>query len=250
MKHYFILGLIFLYSFLGYAQRIDLSGTWRFATDKENIGIAEKWYLHRLSDNVRLPGSMLTNGKGNPVNLQTQWTGTLADKMFFESDVYERYRKEDNFKVPFWLQPDKYYTGAAWYQRDVEIPKTWKNKTIRLFFERCHWESRVWIDGVEVSMQNALSAPHEYDLTEYLTPGKHVVSVRVDNKIRAIDPGVNSHSISDHTQGNWNGIVGAMFLEAKPEICYAMRDTEFAVHYKEKKQTLHMKRGDVLSWKL
>lgn len=33
-------------------------------------------------------------------------------------------------------------------------------------------------------------------------------------------------------------------------VFHAMRDTEFAVHYKEKKQTLHMKRGDVLSWKL
>jgi hypothetical protein len=27
---------------------------------------------------------------------------------------------------------------------------------------------------------------------------------------------MNSHSISDHTQTNWNGIVGQMFLEAKP----------------------------------
>lgn len=30
--------------------------------------------------------------------------------------------------------------------------------------------------------------------------------------------GENSHSISDHTQGNWNGVVGDMFLEVKPEV--------------------------------
>lgn len=40
----------------------------------------------------------------------------------------------------------------------------------------------------------------------------------VDNRVKNIDPGENSHSISDHTQGNWNGVVGDMFLEVKPEV--------------------------------
>ena len=79
--------------------------------------------------------------------------------------------------------------GVAWYQRDIDIPAGWQEKAIRLFFERCHWESRVWIDSVEVGMRNTLSAPQEYDLTGLLTPGKHVITVRVDNMIREIDPG-------------------------------------------------------------
>jgi hypothetical protein len=29
---------------------------------------------------------------------------------------------------------------------------------------------------------------------------------------------MNSHSISDHTQTNWNGVVGQIFLEARPKI--------------------------------
>lgn len=220
MKRYCIVVIFLLFGLLSHAQKIDVSGTWRFAMDKENVGVSEQWYLQTLNDKVELPGSMLTNGKGEPVTIQTQWTGSLFDMAFFEQDKYERYRKEDNIKVPFWLQPDKYYTGVAWYQRDIDIPETWKDKVIRLFFERCHWESRVWIDGVEVGMRNALSAPQEYDLTDYLKPGKHRISVRVDNKVRDIDPGENSHSISDHTQGNWNGIAGAMYLEAKSRIFY------------------------------
>ncbi len=130
----------------------------------------------------------------------TPWTGSLFDKSFFTEKKFNRYRQSDNFKVPFWLQPEKYYTGVAWYQRDIDIPAGWQEKAIRLFFERCHWESRVWIDSVEVGMRNTLSAPQEYDLTGLLTPGKHVITVRVDNMIREIDPGENSHSISDHTQ--------------------------------------------------
>lgn len=224
MKHCYLIVVLLLCSLLSYAQKIDMSGTWRFAIDKEDVGVSEQWHSKTLNDKVVLPGSMLTNGKGDPVNLQTQWTGSLFDKSFFELDKFERYRKEDNFKVPFWLQPDKYYTGVAWYQHDIEIPETWKDQSIYLFFERCHWESRVWVDGVEIGMRNTLSAPQEYNLTEYLKPGRHVVSVRIDNKVRSIDPGENSHSISDHTQGNWNGIAGSMYLEAKSKVYFARMD--------------------------
>ncbi|WP_308551216.1 sugar-binding domain-containing protein [uncultured Mediterranea sp.] len=203
-----------------HAQVMDLSGTWRFAVDRNDQGISDRWYLRSLDDHVQLPGSMITNGKGDPVDLNTPWVGSFNDQTFFKLDRYAPYRTRENFKIPYWLQPDNYYSGVAWYQRDIEIPKSWKKKSIHLFFERCHWESRVWIDGKEVGMQNALSAPQQYDLTDYLTPGKHTLSVRVDNAVHYIDPGENSHSISDHTQGNWNGIVGAMYLEAKGSSYY------------------------------
>ena len=47
-----------------------------------------------------------------------------------------------------------------------------------------------------------------------------MITVRVDNMIREIDPGENSHSISDHTQGNWNGVPVEMFIEAKSPVYY------------------------------
>lgn len=98
------------------------------------------------------------------------------------------------------------------------IPDDWAGKDISLFLERCHWESRLYVDGKPIGMQNALGAPHRYDLTGKLSAGKHVLMLCVDNRVKNIDPGENSHSISDHTQGNWNGVVGDMFLEVKPEV--------------------------------
>ena len=62
-------------------------------------------------------------------------------------------------------------------------------------------------------MRNSLSTPHEYDLGCELEPGKHVLSIRVDNTVK-INVGRNAHSVSDHTQTNWNGIVGDMLLKA------------------------------------
>ncbi len=67
-------------------------------------------------------------------------------------------------------------------------------------------------------MQNALSAPHSYDLSQWLTPGEHTITIRIDNRIRDIDPGKDAHSLSDNTQTNWTGIVGQMILTSRPAI--------------------------------
>lgn len=199
-------------------QKIDLSGKWKFAIDSLDQGINGKWFARNLSDHVTLPGSMTSNGKGNDITLKTPWTGQIVDSSYFRKPEYAKYRQQGNIKIPFWLQPLKYYKGAAWYQKEVTIPENWNQKYIRLFLERCHWESRLWVDNQEAGMQNSLGTPHQYDLSSLLTPGKHTLTLCIDNRVKDIDPGINSHSISDHTQTNWNGIVGQIFLEARPKI--------------------------------
>lgn len=189
------------------ADKIDLSGPWAVSTDSMD------W--NRV---IGLPGSMASNGLGNEITVDTEWTGGIVDSSYFRDPSYAKYREEGNVKVPFWLQPVKYYKGKVWYKKEVEIPENWDGKDISLFLERCHWESRLWIDGKEVGMQNALGAPHRYDLTGQLSPGRHELMLCVDNRVKNIDPGENSHSISDHTQGNWNGVVGDMYLQVKPGV--------------------------------
>jgi len=199
-------------------NKIDLSGNWKFAVDPGDKGIAEKWYEKNLQDSVSLPGSMSTNNKGEEVSLNTQWTGQIVDSSYFKNPEYAKYREPGNIKIPFWLQSVKHYQGAAWYQKEIIIPASWKGQHITLFLERCHWESRVWVDKLEAGMRNSLGTPHIYELSTTLTPGKHLLTVCIDNRTKEIDPGLNSHSISDHTQTNWNGMVGQLYVEAKPVI--------------------------------
>ena len=197
-------------------QKIDLAGQWKFAIDSLDQGISGKWFDQELSDQVTLPGSMTTNGKGNEITLKTPWIGQIVDSSYFKKPEYAKFRQPGNIKIPFWLQPVKYYKGAAWYQKEVTIPENWNGQFVGLFLERCHWESRLWVDNKEVGMRNSLGTPHKYDLSKSLTPGKHRLTLCIDNRVKDIDPGVNSHSISDHTQSNWNGAVGQLFLEARP----------------------------------
>ncbi|MEI6138998.1 MAG: sugar-binding domain-containing protein [Mariniphaga sp.] len=222
MKKIELLGFLFLLLFTCCSNKvenkIDLSGTWKFAVDPNDKGITEKWFSKPLSDQVTLPGSMTSNGKGDDITLNTAWTGQIVDSSYFKSPDYAKYREPGNIKIPFWLQSVKHYQGAAWYQREVDIPKDWVGQNISLFLERCHWETKLWIDNQEIGMRNSLGTPHIYDLTSKLAAGKHTLTICVDNRTKEIDPGLNSHSISDHTQTNWNGMVGKLILEARPKL--------------------------------
>lgn len=198
-------------------KSISLAGEWKFRVDSLDRGIDQQWYNLQFDETVRLPGSMAENGKGDEVTLNTEWTGDIIDRSYFTDKKYEKYRQPGNIKIPFWLKPLKYYKGAAWYQKDFELPETWKDQRITLFLERCHWETEVFINGREAGSRNSLATPHEYDITELVTPGRNRINLKVDNRV-IIPVGVNSHSISDHTQGNWNGITGDIKLEAAPQV--------------------------------
>ena len=198
-------------------DKISLAGEWKFRIDSLDQGTVRQWYNKVFDDKVTLPGSMAENGKGNEVTLKTDWTGDIVDKSYFTDMKYEKYRQPGNIKIPFWLKPVKYYKGAAWYQKEVELPANWSGKRVFLFLERCHWESAVYVNGQKAGTQNSLATPHEYDITDLLNPGKNLVSIRIDNRV-IIPIGVNSHSISDHTQSNWNGITGDISLIAKPSV--------------------------------
>src|ERR1035438_8377862 len=199
------------------SDHISLGGPWRFQLDRQNAGMRERWFERSLPDKIKLPGSLPAQGIGDDVSVETKWTGDIVDKSWLAAPEYAEYRKPGNLKVPFWLQPEKYYVGAAWYQRDMEIPPDWRGKRVGLTLERPHGETRVWVDGRQAGSNNSLSTAHEYDLRTALTPGKHRLTIRVDNGL-VVDVGVNSHCVTDHTQGNWNGIVGDISLRATPAV--------------------------------
>lgn len=195
---------------------IDLKGTWYFKLDSTDAGEKEEWFNKNLADKIVLPGSLTTNNIGSDISINTHWTGDIVDSSFFKNPEYAKYREPGNFKIPFWLQPTKYYKGAAWYQKEVTIPASWNKKHITLFLERCHWKTTVWVDGGKTNSQMSLGAPHEYDLSALLSPGKHRITICVDNRVHEVNVGSNSHSISDHTQSNWNGMVGKLMLIEQP----------------------------------
>jgi hypothetical protein len=198
-------------------EKLSLAGEWKFRIDSLDQGIENKWYNDLAIETVKLPGSMAENGKGDEVTLKTDWTGEIVDRSYFTDKKYERYRQQGNIKIPFWLKPVKYYKGVAWYQKEVDLPTGWNGKHIVLFLERPHWETTVYVNGKKAGTENSLAVAHQFDITDLLISGKNKISIRIDNRV-VIPVGINSHSISDHTQSNWNGIVGDISLRATSKV--------------------------------
>lgn len=211
-----LIGIAFIFLSITqiHAQSISLAGKWRFKIDAKDEGVKGKWYSTVLPESVNLPGSMAENLKGDDITLKTKWTGSIYDSSYFFHPRLEKYRKPGNLKIPFWLTPAKHYTGAAWYQKDIEIPADWKGKRLVLSLEYPHSETKVWIDDIEIGTQYTFVVAQNFELPANLKSGKHTITLLIDNRIKAINVGQDSHSLTDHTQGNWNGVVGKMELVA------------------------------------
>lgn len=165
----------------------SLAGKWRFALDADDAGINERWFERKLPQTAKLPGSTDENGYGEPV------TGCDTHR----------------------LSRIKKYIGCAWYQRTVNIPAAWAGKHMTLFLERCLWESMLWIDGELIGYADSICTPHTY--TCNLEPGKHVLTIRVDNRAK-FNIGTRSHAWSEDVQTIWNGIVGRIELIATDSV--------------------------------
>lgn len=181
-------------------SRISLAGEWSFSLDSTDFG------------SIQLPGTTDDAGAGIPNQLEPS---------IQKPQVLHLTRKNS-------------YVGPAWYSKEVDIPSGWKGKTIELKLERVIWQTSVWVDGKPVDgMQESLIAPHLYDLTEYMTPGKHKITVRVDNRKRYdITAGDMAHAYTNETQIMWNGIIGEISLTAKDAI--SIRDLQAYPDYKNK----------------
>ncbi len=216
---------------------MSLAGQWFFRLDPQNIGEQEKWHKSILNGRIKLPGSVPENGYGDDISVDTKWTGQIVDRSWFTDAKYEKYRQPGSVKIPFWLTPVKHYVGPAWYQKRLDIPEDWTGRRIILFLERCHWETKVWVDDAAVGAEDSLCTPHVYDLSDVMTPGGHQLTIRVDNSIK-YNVGTNAHSVSDHTQTNWNGIIGRMELQATGKIW--LSDVQVYPDVKNKLAKLHI----------
>lgn len=205
----FILSLSFYNCSKSKINHISLAGNWQVKLDSLNIGISEKWAFKKLvGKEISLPGTLDDAKIGTPNTLEPKINNYILSNLT---------RKHQ-------------YIGKAWYQKEIEIPTSWKSKQINLKLERIIWESNVFVDGKLVGANNSLVASHNYDLSSLLTPGKHLLTISIDNsnKFPFINvPGTMypikenqdmAHAYTNHTQIKWNGILGDILLESSEKI--------------------------------
>lgn len=173
---------------------IDLSGSWQFF-----MGTADEAVFS--DETIQLPGTMDQSHKGTD----------------HSADFSPRY-----------LHRDYVYTGPAVYRRSICVPPEWEGRSLFLHLERTK-KSRVWIDGQPVGpQQKSYTTPHRYNLTAFCRPGHtHRLTIEVDNSSSGMPYAMYStlwegeawsHQLTEHSQTNWNGIIGALRLDAYPAL--------------------------------
>ena len=190
---------------------ISLDGFWRFELDPTDTGVQQQWFNRPLRQFIRLPGILQSQYFGNEISTETPWVLSLYDRYWYLREDYKAYTQRGKVKVPFLSQPPRHYLGAAWYQRDIEIPRDMLGRRIVLTLERPHWETTVWIDNRKIGSEKSLVAPHIYDLGT-VSLGRHRLTIRVDNRM-LMPYRPDAHSVSDSLGASWNGIVGKIQLE-------------------------------------
>jgi hypothetical protein len=200
--------------FRDFNENADLSGTWRFQLDPDNIGMKDKWFDSEFTDSVHLPGTTDENLKG----------------IFKDERAVDRLSR-------VW-----YWKGAAWYQKEVDIPEHWVGKKVTLFLERTK-DTYVWFDDQNCGYDNTLSAPQYFDLSKTIKPGKHKITVLVDNsKLPPVGP---SHAVDERTQTNWNGIVGRIELQVTDPVW--IDDVQAYPDVKNNRVRIHVTLGNLLN---
>ncbi len=182
-----------LLSPLAAAEEIPLCGTWRFAMDAGDKGLASAWWNSpdAFADTIGLPGTTGLAGKGT--------------------------RRTEAPDGELYLTREFDWVGPAWYQREINIPESWRGRRVELVLERVMWQSRVWLNGRELSAPaDSLCVPHVHALGRVGTgieTGPCRITLRIDN--RMIHPiGDKGHAYGDQMQGIWNGAVGKIALRA------------------------------------
>lgn len=202
---------------------ISLAGEWGVRLDANDVGVRDAWHRQgpeAYAASLRLPGSLQAQGFGDVPTEQTQSTASLFDPKWFERPAYARSSPDAPLRVPFFLLPDREYVGVAWFCRTIDVPAEWAGRRVELTLERPHWQTRAWVDGVDLGTDDSLGTPHRYALPATLAAGRHTLVIRVDNRLH-VDVGRNAHSVTDHTQTNWNGIIGELSLTATPAVWLA-----------------------------
>ena len=139
-----------------------LNGTWKFMwvqspkdrpTDFQDPSVDVSGW-----DDIPVPSNWELQGYGIPiyVNIPYEWT-----------------QHPDPPHVPHDYNP----VGS--YRRDFEIPQSWDGREIFIHFGAVKSAMFLWVNGTKVGYSQGSKTPAEWDITQYVKPGKNTLAVQV-----------------------------------------------------------------------
>jgi len=143
----------------------DLKRAHREATPtRERISINGLWQWQPADNTDAVPG-----GRWGYFKVPGCWPG-VSDYMQHDCQTVYAHPSWDGAKLGD--------LAAAWYQREISVPKEWAGRSVTLCLEYLNSSATVFVDGKKAG--EAQFPAGEVDLTSVCQPGsKHVLSLRV-----------------------------------------------------------------------
>ncbi len=140
---------------------IDLNGTWNFRyaenPDTTPAGFHRVEYDASQWDEITVPGNWQLQGNYDP-------------------PVFT------NIKYPFPADPPhapQVYNPTGLYRKTVDIPGSWMSERVFIRFEGVQSGMCLWVNGYRAGHHEDGMLPAEFDITEYVKPGRNVLAVEV-----------------------------------------------------------------------
>ncbi|MDR0756702.1 MAG: hypothetical protein LBF85_02530 [Tannerella sp.] len=228
---------IFLFISFGLSAQVEpdhsisLAGNWRVALDPFNTGISAGWYKGELPEKADLRLNEMLYYKGN--------IDEQPEKMYLpgtDSDGHLGQKLEYRQGLTNGLERLYACDGVLWFEREIDIPEHWRDRPVRLFLERIPGSSKVWLDGKLKGEYQAFAIPHIHKIMEAAAPGRHRLTVRVDNNVTLET--LWSHHITPGSGARWNGIIGRIEFQAENRI--AIKDMQVYPSIHDKKVVVNI----------
>ncbi|MBQ8344680.1 MAG: beta-galactosidase [Clostridia bacterium] len=172
----------------------------------------------------------------NPLCVRKDWLN-LNGEWEFEKDfgatgkerkLYEATSLSERITVPFCMESDlsgvgyKDFCACVWYRKDVEIPEAWlaDGGKVLIHFGGCDYITVVYVNGKRIGRHVGGSVSFTMDITEGLTAGTNVITVRADDETRSGNQCGGKQSLKYHSHGCFytrtTGIWQTVWLEHVP----------------------------------
>ena len=139
---------------------ISLNGSWKFHWVKKPADRPVDFYKSKFDvstwDDIEVPGNWELQGHGIPVYTNIKY-------------IFP--------KNPPFIPHD--YNPVGSYVKNLEIPRSWKNRDVYISFGAVRSAMYLWVNGQKVGYSEGSKTPAQFNITDYLKRGKNKIAVEV-----------------------------------------------------------------------
>ncbi|MDE6336528.1 MAG: discoidin domain-containing protein, partial [Muribaculaceae bacterium] len=147
-----------------------LDGEWSFKwspdPDRRPVGFQAEDYDVTGWDNISVPGNWQMQNFGKPIYINISYP-------------FERNRPSVTSEPPSYWYAHDHRNPVGSYVTEFEVTPDMLSKDITLSFEGVKSAMYVWVNGQEVGYSQNSMSPAEFEITDFLKPGKNKLAVEV-----------------------------------------------------------------------